>query len=68
MNIKINGKITEIAESLNVTDFIALHLNGKEPRGIAIAVNDIIIPKSKWSETVIAENDNIEIVHAVQGG
>ncbi len=68
MNIKINGKNTELAESLKVSDFIAIHLNGKEPRGIAVAVNDNIIPKSNWGDTSLAENDSIEIVHAVQGG
>lgn len=68
MNIKINGEVLELEEKMNLSDFVALRLNGKEPRGIAVAVNDMIIPKSKWNETELKENDNVEIVHAVQGG
>jgi sulfur carrier protein len=68
MNIKINGEVLELNEKMNLSEFVALRLNGKEPRGIAVALNDMIIPKSKWNETVLTENDNVEIVHAVQGG
>lgn len=68
MNIKINGELIAVNEQLKLKEFVELRLNGNEPRGIAVAVNDMIIPKSKWGETVLNENDNVEIVHAVQGG
>ena len=68
MNIKINGEIIELNEKMDLSEFVALRLNGKEPRGIAVALNEMIIPKSKWNETVLNDNDNVEIVHAVQGG
>ena len=68
MNIKINGEVLELNERMNLSEFVALRLSGIEPRGIAVALNDMIIPKSKWNETVLTENDNVEIVHAVQGG
>lgn len=68
MNIKLNGedKLTDSAISLN--DFVLAQLNGKEPKGIAVALNEMIIPKQEWGSTIINENDSIEIVHAVQGG
>ena len=68
MKIKINGEESLLDSKLNISGFIKKQLNGKEPRGIAVAVNSSIIPKSKWDETVINENDEIEIVTAVQGG
>lgn len=68
MNIKINGEIIQIQDKIKLTDFVIMRLNKKELRGIAVAVNNIIVPKSKWNETFVNENDNIEIVHAVQGG
>lgn len=68
MKIKINGEESLIDDELNITGFIKKRLNGKEPGGIAVAVNSSIVPKSKWDETVINENDEIEIVTAVQGG
>lgn len=68
MKIKINGEESLLDSKLNISGFIKKQFNGKEPRGIAIAVNSSIIPKSKWDETIINENDEIEIVTAVQGG
>ncbi|RPI17396.1 MAG: sulfur carrier protein ThiS [Ignavibacteriae bacterium] len=68
MNIKINGEESVLDSKITLNEFITKRLNGKEPRGIAVALNMTIIPKSKWDETVINENDEIEIVTAVQGG
>lgn len=68
MNITINGEVIAVNEQMKLSEFVELRLNGKEPRGIAVALNDMIIPKSKWNETELKENDSVEIVHAVQGG
>ncbi len=68
MNIRINGEVISVNEQMKLSEFVTLRLNGKEPRGIAVALNEMIIPKGKWNETVLNENDNVEIVHAVQGG
>ena len=68
MNIKINGEELILNEQMNLSEFIKMRLNTTEPKGVAVALNETIIPKSKWSDTFINENDNVEIVHAVQGG
>ncbi|HEY3874685.1 MAG TPA: sulfur carrier protein ThiS [Candidatus Kapabacteria bacterium] len=39
-----------------------------EGRGIAIAVNDSIVSRSRWQEHELRDGDRIEIVRAVQGG
>ncbi|MBI2967528.1 MAG: sulfur carrier protein ThiS [Bacteroidetes bacterium] len=36
--------------------------------GIALALNEKVIPKSKWPEVTVSEGDRIIIVKAVQGG
>lgn len=43
---------------------------GHDPgrRGIAIAVNDEVVPRSGWAERTLAQGDRIEVVGAVQGG
>jgi sulfur carrier protein len=68
MNIKLNGEDKSIDSAISLNDFVLSQLNGKEPKGIAVAVNETIIPKQEWGSVVINENDSIEIVHAVQGG
>jgi sulfur carrier protein len=68
MKIIVNGKEQVLESPLKLSEFVQINLNGKEPRGIAVALNDYIIPKQKWDSVSINENDEIEIVHAVQGG
>ncbi|HMT11042.1 MAG TPA: sulfur carrier protein ThiS [Ignavibacteria bacterium] len=68
MNIKVNGELQSAKESITLLDFVTGRLDGKEPKGIAVALNETIIHREKWQDTIVKENDAIEIVHAVQGG
>ena len=68
MNIKLNGENKTTEANINLLGFVVAELNSKEPRGVAVALNGKVIPKQKWDSVVVAENDEIEIVHAVQGG
>ncbi|MGA2667451.1 MAG: sulfur carrier protein ThiS [Ignavibacteria bacterium] len=68
MKIKVNGEKQTLQEQMNLYDFLNLQLNGEDTKGIAIALNFNIIPRQKWETTFINEDDEIEIVHAVQGG
>ena len=36
--------------------------------GIAVAVNDSIVPRSEWRSRALRNGDRVEIVGAVQGG
>jgi len=68
MNIKLNGEKKEITETKTLNEMVAEYLNGKEARGIAVALNAAIVPKQKWIDTILNENDEVDVVHAVQGG
>ena len=43
---------------------------GHDPdrRGIAVAINDEVVPRAQWSGREIVAGDRIEVVGAVQGG
>ena len=68
MNIKLNGEELIVDENISLYDFVLLRSNNIEPKGVAVALNETIIPKNNWNNTMINENDSVEIVHAVQGG
>lgn len=68
MNIKLNGILQDVVEQITLFDFVCGQLKTNEPKGVAAAINGKIVSKSIWSETLLTENDEIEIVHAVQGG
>lgn len=65
MKIRINNKETDVqAESL--LD-LAIELSLPE-RGVAIAVNNRMIPRTDWQQTTLKDDDNIVIIKAVCGG
>jgi thiamine biosynthesis protein ThiS len=65
MKLRINGK----EEITSISTILAL-IEEKELNKEAIVIehNQNILPKEKWEETKIKENDNIEIVSFVGGG
>lgn len=51
----------------NLEELITLELPEKK-KGIAIALNNRIIPQSFWAETFLNDKDSILIITATQGG
>jgi sulfur carrier protein len=39
-----------------------------EPRGVAVAIDGEIVPRSSWSVTLVHDEANVEIVTAAAGG
>ncbi len=37
-------------------------------KGIAVAINDEVVPRSQWSTHLIVDGDRIELIRATQGG
>jgi sulfur carrier protein len=38
------------------------------PSGVAAALNDTVVPRTRWPATPVSDGDRIEILTAVQGG
>lgn len=69
MKIKLNDKELEISHSITLEELLLKEINiSYEKKGIAVAVNDSIIPKNEWKNYPIKENDEILIIIAAQGG
>ena len=62
---RINGEEIN-ANGAIITDFLAE--TGYSPERVAVMINGEILPKTKYSTTKIAENDEVEIVGFVGGG
>jgi sulfur carrier protein len=67
MNIYINSKQQEVAEASDIVAALQ-HLNLPSLTGIAIAINNAVIPKAAWSSYQLCENDQMTIIKATQGG
>lgn len=65
MNIRINDKETEVgAKSLLE---LATELSLPE-KGVAVAVNNKMVTRTQWSDTLLNSGDNVVIIKAVCGG
>jgi sulfur carrier protein len=68
MELKINNQTKQFAaNSLTVQALLDLEIPVKQ-NGIALAINNTVIPKSDWNSHLIQETDDILIISATQGG
>jgi sulfur carrier protein len=65
MRIRVNADDLEIDEQMTVAGL--LQSLGYPDRGVAVAVDQAVLPRSSWTTTLSA-GANIEVVTAVQGG
>jgi sulfur carrier protein len=64
--VEVNGAPSEEPTPTTVADLVARWC--PSPRGIAVARNGDVVPRSRWEGTVLADGDRIEIVTAAAGG
>lgn len=67
MQITINKQLYTFDENTSLENAIAT-LQLEETKGIAVAVNEEIIPQSEWQKTTLFDEDKIIIIGAVAGG
>jgi sulfur carrier protein len=68
VKVLINGSEVEFDTGARVSDAIATVKKGDSKRGIAVAVNGTVVPRSSWEETRLDDADRVEILTAVAGG
>jgi thiamine biosynthesis protein ThiS len=66
MKLLINGEARSFEPPLTLTSLLE-HL-GMKPDRVAVELNRGIVPREKWAETSLCEDDRLEIVHFVGGG
>ena len=67
MEVIINGKATEIHQSMSIVDYLT-SIGFDKKVSIAVAINGEIIPKGEYSETQLKTGDSMEVVRAIGGG
>ena len=68
MEIKVNNQIKKITSNgFTVQALLDLEIPNKQ-NGIALAINNVVTPKSNWNSHYIKEKDEILIISATQGG
>ena len=65
-SITVNGEAREASARTTLADLVGEW--SASPRGIAIALNGDVVPRSAWVDTAVTEGDVVEIVTAAAGG
>lgn len=69
MRVELNGEPRELADGATVADLVERSgLEAARRRGVAVAVDAEVIPRSEWESTQLSEGQAIELVTAIQGG
>ena len=66
MKVVLNGAPRELPDGVTV----AQALGGLDlpERGVAVAIDAEVVPRSEWDTTPLEDGARIEVVQAVQGG
>lgn len=66
MNYSLNGESHSTQAPLTVLELLQRWELAK--RRVAVAINTVVVPKSRFAETWIRDGDKIEVIQAVGGG
>jgi sulfur carrier protein len=64
--VTVNGQPWQGPTEGTVADVVAAWC--PSPRGVAVALNGEVVPRSSWSTTRLTSGDRLEIVTAAAGG
>ncbi len=68
MTIEVNGERVELDDPATVSSVVARAGAVGDRRGVAVAVDGEVVPRSAWEHTVLTNGQRVEIVGAIQGG
>lgn len=66
MNVTVNGEERALEEATTIAQVV--ESSGGGGRGVAVAVNGEVVPRSHWADRVLGSGDRVEILRAVGGG
>lgn len=66
MRVRVNGTEVEVADRATVATIVASR--GRRSPGVAVALNGEVVPRPRWDDTELTQNDRIEVLGAIAGG
>lgn len=67
MQITFNNQPYQIEANSSIQHALNSWIGDKQ-KGIAVAVNEIVVPKIQWERYQLQLNDNVLVIKATQGG
>lgn len=66
MNVIVNGDALDLATGTTVESLVGIV--APCPKGLAVAVNEEVVPRSLWPAVELRTNDRVEVLTPSQGG
>lgn len=66
--VTINGSDHDLASGSTVADAVRAAGAPEDGRGVAVALAGRVVPRGQWTARELAEGEQVEVLHAVQGG
>ncbi|NML36302.1 sulfur carrier protein ThiS [Chitinophaga sp. G-6-1-13] len=67
MEVLVNNKLYAVQQGITIAALLQF-IQLSAQKGIAIAVNDQVVPRNSWNEQPLQPSDSITIIRATQGG
>lgn len=64
--VVVNGEEAEVAPGTTVAELVAQRC--PTPRGVAVAIDRAVVPRSEWATTPVPPGSRVEVVGAAPGG
>ena len=66
--VTMNGEPVTVPAGTSITALVRQLLGEVEPKGVAVAVDRAVVPRSEWDSTTATPGAQIEVVTAAAGG
>jgi sulfur carrier protein len=67
MKLKLNGEERRVDAGASIPEVLGI-LGFEAKRGVAVAVDGEVVPRSEWEEFSLSDGMRVEVLKAVQGG
>jgi sulfur carrier protein len=67
-SVTLNGEARELPDGATLELAVEEAGAGESGRGVAVAVDGEVVPRGEWGRTRLREGQQVEVLHAVQGG
>ena len=68
MQVVLNGESQELPDGATVESAVIATGAPAGGRGVAVALDGEVVPRAEWKTTAVREGQQVEVLHAVQGG
>ena len=68
MRIELNGQTHELPDGAALEVAVRASGAGEGGRGVAVALDGEVVPRSEWEATALREGQAVEVLAAIQGG